>query len=93
MHISLFYTGRSKFPHGFSCLASVLRPKSRGTIRLASVDPRVMPLIDPSYLEHPGNLSYVFMSIFIQACIKIFKPEPTALAQSMMDIYGPLRES
>jgi choline dehydrogenase len=33
-----------------------MRPKSRGTIRLANSDPRSAPLIDPNYLSHPDDL-------------------------------------
>lgn len=34
-----------------------LRPKSRGTIRLQSTDPFDPPLIDPSYLGHPDDIT------------------------------------
>lgn len=37
--------------HGFSCHACVLRPESRGSVRLQSPDPRVAPLIDPRFLS------------------------------------------
>ncbi len=42
--------------HGFSCHVCVLRPKSRGTLRLASSDPLAAPLIDPAFLAHPDDL-------------------------------------
>lgn len=32
-------------------LATLIRPQSRGTLRLASVDPRQQPVIDPHFLE------------------------------------------
>ncbi len=38
------------FGHGYSCHVCVLRPKSRGTLRLASKDPSAAPLIDPNFL-------------------------------------------
>lgn len=37
--------------HGYSCHVCLLRPRSRGTLRLASPDPQVMPLIDPAFLQ------------------------------------------
>lgn len=37
--------------HGFSLHVCVLRPKSRGTVELASADPTDHPLIDPAFLE------------------------------------------
>ena len=33
-----------------------LRPKARGTVRLASADPRQPPLIDPNFMGHPDDL-------------------------------------
>lgn len=43
--------GRAKVKsHGYSCHACVLRPESRGTVRLQSLDPNVPPLIDPNFL-------------------------------------------
>ncbi|HEX8300900.1 GMC family oxidoreductase [Sphingomonas sp.] len=36
--------------HGYSCHACVLRPESRGTVRLQSLDPAAPPLIDPDFL-------------------------------------------
>ena len=42
--------------HGFSTHFCLLRPKSRGTLRLASADPLADPLIDPAFLSHPDDL-------------------------------------
>jgi choline dehydrogenase-like flavoprotein len=49
--------GRAKVQgHGFSCHACVLRPESRGTVRLQSLDPRMAPLIDPDFLGDPRDM-------------------------------------
>jgi len=37
--------------HGYSCHVCLLRPRSRGSLRLASSDPQVAPLIDPAFLQ------------------------------------------
>ena len=43
--------GRTKVKgHGFSCHACVLRPESRGTVRLRDADAASAPLIDPAFL-------------------------------------------
>jgi choline dehydrogenase-like flavoprotein len=42
--------------HGYSCHVCVLRPHSRGTVRLASADPSAPPLIDPAFLSDPRDL-------------------------------------
>ena len=41
---------------GITLNSAYLRPKSRGTVRLASDDPRDAPLIDPNYWAEPEDL-------------------------------------
>ncbi len=41
--------------HGYSCHVCLLRPKSRGTLRLAGPDPQAAPLIDPAFLQDPDD--------------------------------------
>jgi len=49
--------GRSTvFGHGYSCHVCVLRPKSRGSVRLASADPLAAPLIDPAFLADADDV-------------------------------------
>lgn len=40
---------------GVTLNSAYLRPRSRGTVRLASADPAAMPLIDPNYLSDPHD--------------------------------------
>lgn len=42
--------------HGFSCHVCLLRPRSRGHVRLASKDPFATPLIDPNFLGDRDDL-------------------------------------
>jgi len=50
--------GRTKVKgHGFSIHACVLRPESRGTVRLASADPAAAPAIDPNFLDDPRDIA------------------------------------
>ncbi len=42
---------KTVFGHGYSCHVCLLRPKSRGSLRLASADPMAPPLIDPAFLQ------------------------------------------
>ena len=41
---------------GFSCHVCLLRPKSRGTVSLASADPLAAPRIDPNFLGEEADL-------------------------------------
>jgi choline dehydrogenase-like flavoprotein len=43
--------------HGFSLHACVLRPESRGTVRLASRDAAAAPLIDPAFLTDERDIA------------------------------------
>ena len=40
---------------GVTLNSAYLRPRSRGTVRLASADPAAAPLIDPNYWEDPHD--------------------------------------
>ncbi|MGE0498001.1 MAG: GMC family oxidoreductase [Ramlibacter sp.] len=41
---------KTVFGHGYSCHVCLLRPQSRGSVRLASADPQQAPLVDPNFL-------------------------------------------
>ncbi|WP_107705766.1 GMC family oxidoreductase [Nocardioides allogilvus] len=41
----------------WSVFSTLIQPKSRGTLRLASADPMVAPLIDPQFLAEPDDLA------------------------------------
>ena len=50
--------GRTKVKgHGFSLHACVLRPESRGTVRLASADAAAAPVIDPNFLSDERDMA------------------------------------
>ena len=42
--------------HGMSIHVALLKPESRGAVRLASADPGAAPLIDPQYLTHASDV-------------------------------------
>ncbi|HKK74803.1 MAG TPA: GMC family oxidoreductase N-terminal domain-containing protein [Saprospiraceae bacterium] len=67
LHFTPFHLGpdynydmydRSTFPRydGFTILPSLLQPKSRGVVQLASADPKATPLIDPNFLAEAEDL-------------------------------------
>lgn len=50
--------GRTKVKgHGFSLHACVLRPESRGTVRLAAADAAAAPVIDPNFLADERDMA------------------------------------
>jgi len=48
--------GRMGIGHGFALIAIVLRPESRGSIALASADPRAAPQIDLGFFRSAGDV-------------------------------------
>jgi choline dehydrogenase len=51
--------GRSVPEHGYSIVFSMLRPHSRGSVRLASSDPTAAPLIDPAFLTDERDVAFM----------------------------------
>jgi choline dehydrogenase-like flavoprotein len=49
--------------HGFSCHVCVLRPKSRGSVKLASANPADSPLIDPGFMTHPDDMELLVKGV------------------------------
>lgn len=41
---------------GYALVAAVVAPDSRGSVRIASADPRQSPVIDPGFLREPNDL-------------------------------------
>jgi len=47
---------RTPHGHGWNIWPTLLRPLSKGTVRVRSTDPRWAPAIDPNYLEAPEDV-------------------------------------
>ena len=56
---------RLNFFNGMSLHVCVLRPRSRGEVRLASPDIAVAPLIDPKFLSHSDDLETLVRGVEI----------------------------
>ena len=41
---------------GYAIMAGLMKPKSRGTVRLASADPADAPVVDPNYFAEPADV-------------------------------------
>jgi choline dehydrogenase len=55
--------GMSGPPDGFTLLAGLIRPVSRGTLTLASADPEEPPLVDPAYLSRGADVEGMVAAI------------------------------
>jgi len=86
---------------GFTVNSAFLRPRSRGTVRLKSHDPRVDPLIDPNYLSDSYDRNMVAVAIRkIRAILSqpaiaslvAHERLPGATAQSDADLLAYARE-
>jgi choline dehydrogenase-like flavoprotein len=67
------------FGHGYSCHVCLMRPKSRGTVRLASADPMAAPAIDPNFLGERDD---------VDAMIRGFKAMRRVLEQPALAKFG-----
>ena len=65
--------------HGFSCHVCLLRPRSRGHVRLASKDPFAAPLIDPNFLGQRDDM---------ERLVRGFKIMRNVLSQPALAGYG-----
>jgi len=76
--------------HGFSLGACVLKPKSRGWVRLGSPDPTAKPLIVHNYLEHDDDVATLVAGV--RLCMEIAATEPLAGLSTEL-IHGPASDS
>jgi choline dehydrogenase-like flavoprotein len=93
--------GRNRLPgHGYTFHCCVLRPQSRGRIRLASADPAAKALIFANYLAEPGDATTLIAAmrmvrdIAAARAFDAFRGEelfPGAAAQSDADLLAAIR--
>jgi choline dehydrogenase-like flavoprotein len=78
-------SGVAAMPSGGVTLNSCyLRPRSRGTVRLASADPAAAPLIDPNYLQDPRDRELSIAGLKLTQTILGQKPlKPFILAERL----------
>jgi len=50
-HLPMYLEGMAGPPDGFTLMAGIIRPASRGSLRLVSADPEAEPALDPAYLS------------------------------------------
>jgi choline dehydrogenase-like flavoprotein len=70
---------KTVFGHGYSCHVCLLRPLSRGSVRLASADPAAAPLIDPNFFGERADMDLM---------IRGFKQLRQILQQPALAAFG-----
>jgi choline dehydrogenase len=65
---------------------ALLRPRSRGTVRLASPDPGARPLIDPAYLADAADAAGMIAATRLLA--RFFRSEPLAALVASTELAG-----
>ena len=70
---------KTVFGHGYSCHVCLLRPVSRGSVRLSSSDPLAAPLIDPGFLAERADMDRMVLG---------FKAMRRILQQPALAQYG-----
>jgi choline dehydrogenase-like flavoprotein len=70
---------KTVFGHGYSCHVCLLRPKSRGSVRLASADPMAAPAVDPNFLAERED---------VEAMVRGFRLMRDILAQPALARFG-----
>jgi choline dehydrogenase-like flavoprotein len=70
---------KTTFGLGYSCHVCLLRPKSRGSIRLAAADPLAAPAIDPAFLAERED---------VDAMVRGFRIMRTILQQPALAAHG-----
>jgi choline dehydrogenase-like flavoprotein len=70
---------KTVFGHGYSCHVCLLRPTSRGSLKLAGPDPLAAPLIDPNFLAERDD---------VERMVTGFKAMRRILQQPALAQYG-----
>lgn len=73
--------------HGLTLNSCVARPRSRGSVQLASADPRDQPLVDPNYLADPEDLRLTIGGV--RRAREILRQEPLRAMISREVFPGP----
>lgn len=71
-----FDTAAGQAPRGFTIVSALVRPHSRGSVRLQSRDPFVAPLLDPNFLADERDS--VLLAQAVRTAREVFAAAPLA---------------
>jgi choline dehydrogenase-like flavoprotein len=76
--------------HGYSCHVCLLRPRSRGSVQLASKDPLAPPLIDPNFLSERDDMERLLRGFKLMRHI-LAQPALAALHGKELAVFARAR--
>jgi choline dehydrogenase len=76
-------------PNSISILPGLVRPRSRGWVRLASDDPTAHPLVNPNYLGEPSDMDKMVKATKISREIFATKAFASWVGQELMPADDP----
>ncbi|MGO4253979.1 GMC family oxidoreductase [Paenarthrobacter sp. TAF1] len=85
LHLPYPTDGGAAPEHGYTIAPGIVRPRSRGTLRLASADPAAAPLVDPNILADEYDVEALVDAIIL--CREIGRQE--AFAPFRKDEFTP----
>ena len=71
-HLPLYAEDQDGPPDGFTLMGGLIRPVSRGSLRLASADPDAAPLLDPACLASDEDVEA--LTAAVELCREIGRP-------------------
>ncbi|WP_181707726.1 GMC family oxidoreductase [Chthonobacter rhizosphaerae] len=74
--------------HGLTVTTVVVKPKSRGTVRLRSADPAAMPLVSPNLLREPEDMAAMIAGQ--RFFVKAFETSPLKERVKRVAIPSPM---
>jgi choline dehydrogenase len=74
--------------HGVTLNSCLLRPKARGSVRLASADPRDPPIVDPQFFGHPDDLRITIASLRFAREVLATRPVAAMISGEIMPGAG-----
>jgi choline dehydrogenase-like flavoprotein len=89
-HVPAYLPGMEGPPDGFTLMAGMIRPQSRGRLTLASTDPDAPPVIDPAYRAEEADLDAIAWSL---EQVREVGELPTAGSRSVRDATGAVPPS
>jgi len=92
VHCSAYPVAPEQSPTGivYLLLVSVMKPLSRGLLRLRSADPAEAPVIDPGYFMHPDDMSRM---IEVLRAARQLSETPPLSEWTVQELYPGLRVS